>query len=109
MWPSFYAVNSHAPPSPRDETDDTNSAASVEEEVPFSFSLTVSMMEIYNEQVRAVVLWMYVRLCSRGACTWEAKNATLVMHRSLPYNICERVFAQPSLLIVASVCRCMIC
>jgi hypothetical protein len=77
--------------------------------VPFSFSLTVSMMEIYNEQVRAVVLWMYVRLYSRCACGWEAQNATLVMHRSFPYNICKRVFEQPSLLTVASVCRCMTC
>jgi hypothetical protein len=35
-----------------DETDDTNSVESVEEDSPFTFSLTVSMMEIYNEQVR---------------------------------------------------------
>lgn len=45
------------PGSPRgnsntsDETDDTNSVNSSDEAAPFTFSLTVSMMEIYNEQV----------------------------------------------------------
>lgn len=34
-----------------DETDDTTSVTSSEEHAPFSFTLTVSMMEIYNEQV----------------------------------------------------------
>eukprot|EP00598_Pedospumella_elongata_P003633 CAMPEP_0184967160 /NCGR_PEP_ID=MMETSP1098-20130426/636_1 /TAXON_ID=89044 /ORGANISM="Spumella elongata, Strain CCAP 955/1" /LENGTH=1639 /DNA_ID=CAMNT_0027488573 /DNA_START=77 /DNA_END=4996 /DNA_ORIENTATION=+ len=37
--------------STSDETDDTASVTSSEEHVPFSFTLTVSMMEIYNEQV----------------------------------------------------------
>lgn len=34
-----------------DETDDTNSVNSSDEAAPFTFTLTVSMMEIYNEQV----------------------------------------------------------
>jgi len=34
-----------------DETDDTASVTSGEDHAPFSFTLTVSMMEIYNEQV----------------------------------------------------------
>jgi hypothetical protein len=56
------SMSNNGPPSPRvksstsDETDDTNSAGSAEDEVPFSFSLTVSMMEIYNEQVSEYVI-----------------------------------------------------
>lgn len=49
-------AGSGAPGSPRvnsttTDEDDTSSTTSAQEEVPFSFSLTVSMMEIYNEQV----------------------------------------------------------
>ena len=57
------AAGAAAPASPKntaanasDETDDTSSVSSEEVESPFSFSLTVSMMEIYNEQVSTAVV-----------------------------------------------------
>ena len=56
------AAGAATPASPKntanvsDETDDTSSVSSEEVESPFSFSLTVSMMEIYNEQVSTAVV-----------------------------------------------------